>query len=139
MLQLLYESFIRKLLTSPHFKIYTLKETYDFTFCLQPCPAARVSVMSGRRWGNEAAFVGLLVLEPSAIDSAIDASSRMHTGQRGTFCADNMLIEWAFIEEVKQCYKLVDCIFQIGWQFTKLSQKFTQLCLRGLVKQLQHF
>ena len=35
--------------------------------------------------------------------------------------SDNMLIEWAVIEAVKQCSKSVECVFQIDQQFTELS------------------
>ena len=43
------------------------------------------------------------------------AYSRLRTGQKEDMLSfDNMLIEWAVIETVKQCSKYVEYVFQIG-------------------------
>jgi len=56
-------------------------------------------------------------LRQSAVDSAIDEEgifAPAYGPKEDILSSDNMLINWAVIEAVKQCSIFVECLFQIG-------------------------
>ena len=57
-------------------------------------------------------------LQQSAVDtSAIDGEcffTPAYGPKEDILSSDIMLIEWAVIETVKQCFKFVECVFEIG-------------------------
>ena len=86
---------------------------YFLIYCLS-CPAVRVPVMSSRRWGTVAHSHGL---QQSAVDNAIDGERVFppaYEPKEDILSSDNILIEWAVIEAVKQCSKFVECVLQGG-------------------------
>ena len=138
MLQLLYNPLLQSCQLPRFFKFKHLK-TYDFTYCILPYRAACVPVMSPRCWGT----VGHLARSWNRVQLIAQLTSgqcilHAYGSKEDILSSDNMLIQWAVIEELKWCSRFMDCIFQCGWQFIKLSQKL-QLCHQGLVEQLLHF
>jgi len=58
-------------------------------------------------------------------------------GTRDAFLSsDNMLIEWAVIDAVKQCSKFVECIFQIANISKSYHKTLAPLCHQELVEQM---
>jgi len=56
-------------------------------------------------------------LQQSAVDSAIDGEcifAPVYGPKEDILSSDNMLIERAVVEAVKQCSKFVECVFEIG-------------------------
>ena len=59
-------------------------------------------------------------LQQSAVDSAIDGLERLvfapaYGPKEDILSYDDMIIDWAVIEAVKQCFTFVECVFfQIG-------------------------
>jgi len=56
-------------------------------------------------------------LQQSAVDSAIDGKcvfAPVYGPKGDILSSDDMLIERAVIEAVKQCSKFVECVFEIG-------------------------
>ena len=56
-------------------------------------------------------------LQQSAVDSAIDGERVFvpaYVSKEDSLSSGNILIEWAVIKVVKQCFKFVECVFQIG-------------------------
>jgi len=72
----------------------------------------------------------------SAVDSAI-YGERVFAPEYGP--KEDVLIEWAVIEAMKQCSKFVECVYQIGWQSQTYHKSSAQLCHQEMVEQLQHF
>jgi len=55
--------------------------------------------------------------QQSAVYSSIDGQRVFSTANgpiEDILSSNHMLIEWAFIEAVKQCSKFVECVFQIA-------------------------
>jgi len=55
--------------------------------------------------------------QQNAVDSAIDGErvfSHAYGPKEGILSSDNMLTEWAVIKAMKQCFKFVESVFQIG-------------------------
>jgi len=56
-------------------------------------------------------------LQQSAVDSAIDGGcifSPAYGTKGDNLSYDNMVIEWAVVEAVKQCSRFVEYVFEIG-------------------------
>jgi len=81
-------------------------------------------------------------LQQSAVESAIDGErvfSPAYGPKEDILSSDNMLIEWAVIEAVKQCSKFVKCVFQISYNSQSYHKSLAQLCHQELVEQMQLF
>jgi len=123
---LLYQFLMIKLSTPPlNFFKHMKKHITLLTYYLLPCPATRAPNTSSQSWGT----VGHLARpEQSAVDSAIDgerAFAPAYRPKEDILSSDNMVIEWAVIETVKQCSKFV--CFSNRLSIHKLMIKVWQL------------
>jgi len=111
MLQLFYHFLIKKLSTSPFFKIYLkIRKHITLLTYLLPCPAARVPVTSSRYWGT----VGHLALPSTACrlrlrnwrKSCLCPCVRAKEGQFELLQYDNWVNGYWFSETMFQIHRM---------------------------------
>jgi len=126
MLQL-FNNCLTKLSTQSFKKILsTLNRTYYFIYlftALSTSTCTSHEFMTLRNcWTFGTSFIRVQLIM-QLMDST---SSHLHT------CSEHMRIDWVVVEAVKQCFKFVECIFQIS----EVQHSFV---IKNVVEQLQHF
>ena len=104
-----------KTLQLPYHSVITKLSTKPFTFLTYLFTALSSSACTNREFTK---LRNCWTLRHGPQQSAVDWWERVFAPAYGPDedikNSDNMLIEWAVIEAVKQCSKFVECVFQIG-------------------------